>query len=83
MAASAPSRNAGIGAHRAPGPAIVWSIALAGCAAGAATFALALDSPLVPEPPGLQAALLDWITLPYILGGLVAWSHRPDWVISQ
>jgi signal transduction histidine kinase len=28
--------------------------------------------------PGLQAALLDWITLPYILGGLVAWSRRPD-----
>jgi signal transduction histidine kinase len=32
----------------------------------------------VPEPAGLQAALLDWITLPYILGGLVAWSQRPD-----
>jgi signal transduction histidine kinase len=31
----------------------------------------------VPEP-GLQAALLDWITLPYILGGLIAWWRRPD-----
>ena len=31
----------------------------------------------MPEP-GLQAALVDWITLPYILGGLIAWSRRPD-----
>jgi signal transduction histidine kinase len=78
MAASAPPRNAVIGAQRAPGPAVLWSLALAGCLAGAATFALALNSELVPEPPGLQAALLDWITLPYIIGGLVAWWQRPD-----
>jgi signal transduction histidine kinase len=78
MAASAPPRNAGFGAHRAPGPAVLWSLAIAGCLAGAATFALALNSQVVPEPPGLQAALLDWITLPYIIGGLVAWWHRPD-----
>ena len=56
---------------------MLWAIALAGCAAAAASVALALTSDHVPEP-GLQAALLDWITLPYILGGLIAWSRRPD-----
>jgi hypothetical protein len=56
---------------------MLWAIALAGCAAAAASVARALTSDHVPEP-GLQAALLDWITLPYILGGLIAWSRRPD-----
>jgi signal transduction histidine kinase len=40
-------------------------------------MALALASDHVAEP-GLQAALMDWITLPYILAGVVAWSRRPD-----
>jgi signal transduction histidine kinase len=31
----------------------------------------------VPEP-GIRAALLDWIVLPYILAGLVAWWRRPQ-----
>jgi signal transduction histidine kinase len=38
---------------------------------------LALNSDHVAEP-GLQAALMDWITLPYILAGVVAWYRRPD-----
>jgi signal transduction histidine kinase len=38
---------------------------------------LALNSDHVAEP-GLQAALMDWITLPYILAGVFAWSRRPD-----
>jgi signal transduction histidine kinase len=28
--------------------------------------------------PGLQAALLAWVSLPYVLGGLIAWRRRPD-----
>jgi hypothetical protein len=39
--------------------------------------ALALTSDYVTEP-GLQAALLDWVALPYVLGGLIAWWRRPD-----
>jgi signal transduction histidine kinase len=77
MAASEPPRRVVRGAARAPGLPVLWVIALAGCAAAAASFALALNSDHVPEP-GLQAALLDWITLPYILGGLFAWWRRPD-----
>jgi signal transduction histidine kinase len=30
------------------------------------------------QQPGVQAALVDWMTLPYILAGLVAWWRRPD-----
>ena len=28
--------------------------------------------------PGLEGALSLWISLPYILGGLIAWWRRPD-----
>ena len=76
MDASAPSRTAGAGAGRAPQYFVLWTIALAGCAAAACSVWLAFASDHVAEP-GLQAALIDWITLPYILGGLVAWWRRP------
>jgi signal transduction histidine kinase len=77
MAASAPPWSAGPGVARAPESPVLWAVALAGCAAAAVSVELALTSDHVPEP-GLQAALLDWITLPYILAGLVAWWRRPD-----
>jgi signal transduction histidine kinase len=56
---------------------VLWAVALFGLAAAAASFVLALTSDHVREP-GLQAALMSWVTLPYILGGLVAWWRRPD-----
>ena len=62
---------------RAPWSGVLVLIALVGCAAAAGSFALALTSDHVAEP-GLQASLLDWITLPYVLGGLIAWWRRPD-----
>jgi signal transduction histidine kinase len=77
MAASAPPWSAGPGVARAPGSPVLWALALAGCAAAAVSVELALASDHVAEP-GLQAALLDWITLPYVLAGLVAWWRRPD-----
>ena len=55
----------------------VWVVALAGCAAAGISFALALSSDHVAQP-SLQAALMDWITLPYVLAGVFAWSRRPD-----
>jgi signal transduction histidine kinase len=77
MAASAPPWNAGPRVLRTPGSPLLWAVALAGCAAAAVSVQLALASDHVAQP-GLQAALLDWITLPYILAGLVAWWRRPD-----
>jgi signal transduction histidine kinase len=64
-------------APRAPPLLLLWAVALVGLGAAGASVALALTSDHVAEP-GLQAALQNWITLPYILGGLVAWSRRPD-----
>src|SRR5215211_1524507 len=73
MAASAVPWSAD---SRAPKPLLLWAIALAGVAAAACSIALAYTSDHLAEP-GLRAALIDWITLPYILAGLVAWSRRP------
>src|SRR5918992_271535 len=77
MATSKAPWIAGPGAARAPELPVLWAVALAGCAAAAVAVQLALTSDHVAEP-GLQAALLDWITLPYVLAGLVAWWRRPD-----
>jgi hypothetical protein len=54
---------------------LVVAIALVGCAAPARSVAIALTSDDV-DP--VRAALLDWITVPYILAGLIAWWRRPD-----
>jgi signal transduction histidine kinase len=62
---------------RAPSLALVWALALAGAAAACVSFALALASDHVREP-GLQAALMAWVTLAYIFAGLVAWRLRPE-----
>src|SRR4051812_23308467 len=53
------------------------ALALAAVAAAALSFWLAFRSDHVNEP-GLQAALMAWVTLPYIFGGLIAWRRRPD-----
>jgi signal transduction histidine kinase len=77
MALATAAREAETEEPRAPGRLVLWSIALAGCAAAGLSMHLALTSDHVAEP-GLQAALMDWITLPYILAGVFAWSRRPD-----
>ena len=77
MAAPPLALGAGSGFVPAPRLAVRWLIVLGGCAAATATFLLALGNDQLAEP-GLQAALLTWITLPYILAGVVAWSRRPD-----
>jgi MYXO-CTERM domain-containing protein len=77
MAVSAPPWSAGPGVARAPGLPVLWAGALAGCAAAAVSVQLALASDHVAEP-ALQAALIDWITVPYVLAGLLAWWRRPD-----
>jgi signal transduction histidine kinase len=54
---------------------VLWGIGIAGCFSAAVTMWLALNSER-PEP-GLQGALSVWISLPYIVGGLIAWWRRP------
>jgi len=70
-----------VGAHTGfvypPRPLVRALIVLAGCVAAGGSVLLALSSDRLAEP-GLQAALLDWITLPYIVAGVIAWYRRPD-----
>jgi signal transduction histidine kinase len=77
MAASAPPWNAAQGVARAPELPLLWATALTACAAAAVSVRLALTSDHLADP-GLRAALLEWVVLPYILAGLVAWWRRPD-----
>ena len=77
MALATAAREAETAEPRAPRPSVLWGIALAGCGTAGLLMWLALTSDHVAEP-GLQAALTDWITLPYILAGVIAWSRRPD-----
>jgi signal transduction histidine kinase len=77
MAACAAPRSVGRPAGRAPTPAVLGALAVAGGVAAGVTVALALTSDQLPEP-GLRAALAVWVTLPYVVGGLLAWWRRPD-----
>jgi signal transduction histidine kinase len=63
------------GAARQPNPWLLGAFALVGCAAPARSIALALTRDDVDL---VQVALLDWITVPFILAGLVAWIRRPE-----
>jgi signal transduction histidine kinase len=56
---------------------VFWTLAIAGCLAAAATFALAYGSDHVDEP-GLRAGLVVWIVVPYVGAGLIAWWRRPE-----
>jgi signal transduction histidine kinase len=65
------------GSGRAPPrPALLWAIGLAGFAGAGCTYAVAFTSNHLTEP-GVQASLLNWITLSYVFSGLVAWLRRP------
>jgi signal transduction histidine kinase len=77
MAIARLAREAHPHSPRPPRRAGLWAIALVAIAAGSVSMWLALNSDHVAEP-GLQAALMDWITLPYVFAGLIAWYRRPD-----
>src|SRR5690349_12208604 len=51
-------------------------VALAGAAAVAGSIALAAASDTLVRP-ALQAVLINWITVPYLISGLLAWWRRP------
>jgi signal transduction histidine kinase len=54
----------------------VWACALAAAVGVAASTTLALTNDTLVRP-GLQAALVDWVVVPYVVSGLLAWSRRP------
>jgi len=81
MAISAPlPLVASPGVARPPTRAVVWAISLAGCAAGVASFVFALTNDAIGSELGeplVIATLWNWMTLTYVLGGLLAWWRRP------
>ena len=80
MAASALTPAVGIGVTGGPKPSTVWAVALAACAAAASSLAIVLTSDAVGGDVGepLVLALLSaWITVSYVLCGLIAWLRRP------
>ena len=77
MTAPALAQGVGEGGTTAPASIVRWLIVAVACAAALASFRLAFASDELSER-GLQAALLNWITLPYILAGVIAWWRRPD-----
>ena len=81
IATSAALRTDALPLPRAPRALLVWAIVLGGCAAAAGAFTLALTSEAVRGELGeplVIAFLGNWITLSYVLGGLLAWSRRPE-----
>jgi signal transduction histidine kinase len=60
---------------RTPNRFVLGAIAAVGCVAPLRSIAVAVTSDDVDL---VSVALLDWITVPYILAGLVAWLRRPE-----
>jgi signal transduction histidine kinase len=80
MGALAAAPAVDIDLPRSPRPLLLWAIALAGCMAAAGAFLLALTSEAVRVELGeplVIAFLGNWITVSYVLCGLLAWSRRP------
>jgi signal transduction histidine kinase len=76
MAASQLVHGSDVGDPRSPSPSALWTIALVGSAAafGVAAITYGIDA----HAPLVDAAIVAWITLSYVVCGLIAWSRRPQ-----
>ena len=61
----------------APKPALLWALGVGAVAACVVTAGLASVNEELYQP-ALRVLLVWWVTLPYILAGIVAWRRRPD-----
>ena len=77
MSASAPALAPARDVASTPKPLALWAIGLGGLAAASCTIAVVLTSDDLSDPV-VHAVLLNWITLPYITSGAVAWWRRPN-----
>ncbi len=71
----APALGHGAGERRSPRASLLVAIAVAG---GATTVGSLWFGFTNAEVGGVQLALLEWISVPYIVAGLIAWWHRPE-----
>ncbi|MFC6158779.1 sensor histidine kinase [Kribbella jiaozuonensis] len=72
MARAAPA----IEPARGPGPWALWATVVAGFGTLVVSVALAMAGDELVRP-GLQALLFNWITVPYLISGTLAWWRRP------
>src|SRR5688572_25618148 len=80
MVSSALAHRADVRRLNVPKSVVILFVALAGGAAAGCSMALALTNDAIGSDVGepLVIALLSvWVTLSYILCGLLAWWHRP------
>jgi signal transduction histidine kinase len=75
MMASALAHDAGLRIGRTPPRAYVWALAAVGLVAPIYTAIVGVTESQVSA---VQLGLLEWISIPYILVGLVAWFRRPE-----
>ncbi len=76
MAASAVTQSADAAATPSPRSLVLWTIALGGGTAAAAAFVITTG--IDEGAPLVDAALVAWIVLAYVVCGLVAWARRPQ-----
>jgi len=62
-------------AREPPNVAVLRAIAVAGLATAGCALALGLAN---DDVSGVQLLLLEWISVPYVAAGLIAWWRRPD-----
>jgi signal transduction histidine kinase len=62
---------------RRPRLAVLWVIGVSSCGAAVGAFVLTYQLH-ESEPSVVHAALVGWITLAYVLCGLIAWRRRPE-----
>src|SRR4051812_32654372 len=70
-----PARAADTDVSRAPGRSTLFGVAVAGLIVALGSLTLALRA---EHSTAFQTALLEWISVPYIVAGLIAWWRRPD-----
>ncbi|TCC59664.1 hypothetical protein E0H73_23870 [Kribbella pittospori] len=67
----------GWAARRAPRPWALWATVVAGFGTLVVSVVLAMAGDELVRP-GLQALLFNWITIPYLISGTLAWWRRPE-----
>jgi signal transduction histidine kinase len=77
MAAAVPAIPAAPSTAPQPAAASLWVISVAGIAAAVGVVLLAATSEGL-EQPYLRAGMLVWVSLPYVLSGVIAWRRRPE-----
>ena len=75
---SAPGQSSREPPSRPAPTVLVVAVVVAAAALAAVGAVLLAHSTGDLDRAGLRAAMVDWIVVPYVLGGLIAWRRRPE-----